>query len=96
MTIGLPIPRADWATAAAICGDALSTCAADLLRYADHAICGVRGHDMRLQFEPDRLFLRCARCGHASPGWEIGPPVLVRASRPSGSARRRQRLLPAA
>jgi hypothetical protein len=49
-------------------------------------VCGLHGHDNLLQFERDRMFLRCASCGHESPGWEIAdtpPPVTVR-----GDARR--------
>jgi hypothetical protein len=40
-------------------------------------MCGLHGHDNLLQFEQDRMFLRCASCGHESPGWEIteAPPV---------------------
>jgi hypothetical protein len=33
--------------------------------------CGIHGHDDLLQFEQDRMFLRCVSCGHESPGWEI-------------------------
>ena len=33
--------------------------------------CGLRGHNMLMQFARDRVFLRCAACGHESPGWEL-------------------------
>ena len=35
------------------------------------AWCGLHGHDSLLQFERDRMFLRCVSCGHETPGWEI-------------------------
>ena len=33
--------------------------------------CGLHGHDNLLQFEQDRMFLKCVSCGHESPGWEL-------------------------
>lgn len=36
------------------------------------AICAVLGHETFLQFEHDRLSLRCAACGHQTVGWTIG------------------------
>jgi hypothetical protein len=33
--------------------------------------CGLHGHDSLLQFEQDRMYLKCVSCGHESPGWEI-------------------------
>lgn len=50
------------------------------------AFCGLHGHDALLQFEHDRMFLKCVSCGHESPGWELNetpPTVSVR-----GDARR--------
>lgn len=40
--------------------------------------CGLHGHDSLLQFEHDRMFLRCVSCGHESPGWELNeaPPTV--------------------
>jgi len=35
------------------------------------AYCGMHGHDRLLHFEKDRISLRCASCGHDSPGWEL-------------------------
>jgi hypothetical protein len=43
--------------------------------------CGMHGHDSLLQFEQDRMFLRCASCGHETPGWsldEARPTVTMR------------------
>ena len=44
-------------------------------------LCGLHGHDSLLQFEQDRMFLRCVSCGHETPGWELNeapPTVAVR------------------
>jgi hypothetical protein len=38
------------------------------------AFCGLHGHDSMLQFEEDRMFLKCASCGYESPGWELNEP----------------------
>jgi hypothetical protein len=35
------------------------------------AYCGIHGHDSLLQFEVDRMFLKCTSCGHESPGWDL-------------------------
>jgi hypothetical protein len=46
------------------------------------AFCGLHGHDSLLQFEQDRMFLKCVSCGHESPGWEIAetaPPAVMAA-----------------
>jgi hypothetical protein len=34
-----------------------------------------------LQFQQDRMFLRCVTCGHETPGWELNetpPNVTIR------------------
>jgi hypothetical protein len=44
-------------------------------------VCGLHGHDSLLQFEQDRMFLRCVSCGHETPGWalnEAAPTVTLR------------------
>jgi hypothetical protein len=49
-------------------------------------LCGLRGHDTLLNFEDERMSLRCVSCGHETPGWELNeapPTVTVR-----GDARR--------
>lgn len=34
------------------------------------ALCAVHGHDRQLHFERGRrICLRCANCGHETPGW---------------------------
>jgi hypothetical protein len=35
-------------------------------------LCGVTGHDRLLQFDRQRISLRCIRCGHETRGWTIG------------------------
>jgi hypothetical protein len=32
-------------------------------------MCGLHGHDTLVQFEQDRMFLRCVSCGHETHGW---------------------------
>src|SRR5262245_23072465 len=41
-------------------------------------LCGLHGHETLLQFEHDRMFLKCVSCGHQSPGWDLteAPPRL--------------------
>ncbi len=59
---------------------------ARLLDRVRQALCGLHGHDTLLQFEQDRMFLRCVSCGHETTGWELTeapPTVTVR-----GDARR--------
>ena len=38
---------------------------------ARRALCAIRGHDMFLHFEPERLSLRCMTCGAETMGWRI-------------------------
>ena len=35
-------------------------------------VCALRGHEDYLQFERNRMYLRCISCGHESPGWAVG------------------------
>ena len=37
-------------------------------------MCGLHGHDALVQFERDRMFLRCMSCGHETHGWELREP----------------------
>jgi hypothetical protein len=41
--------------------------------------CGLHGHDTLLHFEQERISLRCASCGHETPGWELNevPPTIT-------------------
>jgi hypothetical protein len=63
--------------------DRFGTTVLDRLR---QAWCGLHGHDTLLHFEHERMSLRCASCGHETPGWELNevpPTITVR-----GDARR--------
>lgn len=64
----------------------METTRGHMLDWVREAVCGLHGHDNLLQFEHDRMFLRCASCGHETPGWELNdpPPTL----RLRGDARR--------
>ena len=42
-----------------------------VLSWITEVYCGLHGHDNLLHFEADRMFLRCASCGHETPGWEL-------------------------
>lgn len=46
--------------------------------------CGLRGHDTLLHFEQERMSLRCASCGHDTPGWDLNespPTITIRGNR---------------
>jgi hypothetical protein len=59
-----------------------------LLNVARQVVCGLHGHDSLLQFERDRMFLRCVSCGHETPGWEINDtPPAVAAPRADAAAK---------
>jgi hypothetical protein len=36
-----------------------------------YAVCSLHGHDPLLHFDQNRIYLRCASCGHQTPGWEL-------------------------
>jgi hypothetical protein len=57
--------------------------------------CGMHGHDNLLQFERERMFLRCVSCGHESPGWELTetPPTVTEVGDASRHAIVRQPLV---
>jgi hypothetical protein len=63
-----------------------------LLDRLHQMFCSLRGHDNYLQFEQSRLSLRCASCGHESPGWALtaAPPTV----RIRGDARRHALIRP--
>ena len=48
-----------------------------VMEWLRQALCGLHGHDTYLQFEHDRMYLRCVSCGHQSRGWELDaePPA---------------------
>ena len=33
--------------------------------------CAIHGHEHLVQFQQDRMYLRCFCCGHRSSGWEL-------------------------
>ena len=47
---------------------------AEVMTWMRQTLCGLHGHDHYLQFEHDRMFLRCVSCGHESHGWELSEP----------------------
>jgi hypothetical protein len=53
-----------------------------LLGRLQHVACALHGHDPLLQYERNRIFLRCTSCGHESPGWEVAgtAPTRLRAA----------------
>jgi hypothetical protein len=53
-----------------------------LLVRGRQALCGLRGHDMMLHFEPNRLSLRCLACGAETPGWRLDVSPHLRSHRP--------------
>ena len=42
-----------------------------LWRRVQYALCSLHGHDPLLHFDQNRMYLRCASCGHETPGWEL-------------------------
>ena len=34
-------------------------------------VCAMHGHDNLIQFAHHRMFLKCASCGHETPGWTL-------------------------
>jgi hypothetical protein len=40
-------------------------------RCVREAVCGLGGHEMVLQFEPNRLSLQCLACAARTQGWAI-------------------------
>lgn len=55
------------------------------IEWVRQTFCGLHGHDNLLQFEQERMFLKCASCGHETPGWELNEPrptVTLRAEEP--------------
>ena len=48
--------------------------------------CGLHGHDSLLQFQQDRMFLRCVSCGHETPGWNLTEEAPSVAAQPEAPA----------
>jgi hypothetical protein len=50
-----------------------------VLNQVRQTFCGMHGHDSLVQFERERMFLKCVSCGHESPGWALDkktPPTV--------------------
>ncbi len=52
-------------------------------------VCGLHGHDRLLQFERGRLSLKCASCGHETPGWDLKKTEATAPTEPVSAPRRR-------
>jgi hypothetical protein len=51
--------------------------------YAWHRLlCLVHGHEMVMQYDRDRLSLRCLSCGYRTPGWALDEAPVPRTSTP--------------
>lgn len=48
------------------------------LGWMQRTVCALRGHDPMLQYERNRIFLRCTSCGHETPGWEVAQNAMPR------------------
>ena len=72
----LPSQGADTESGSHRADDGVGTVVASRVR---QMFCGMHGHDNLLQFERDRMFLRCVSCGHESPGWALTetPPTIT-------------------
>ena len=61
-------------------GEALGEgCVGRGLVWLRQMFCGLTGHDTMLNFEQERMSLRCASCGHDTPGWDLNetPPTVT-------------------
>ena len=50
------------------------------LTLLQRSFCTLCGHDRVLEFQSDRMLLRCSSCGHQTTGWEIGKRSVPRRS----------------
>jgi hypothetical protein len=50
-------------------------------------LCGLHGHNARVKFERDRMFLKCFSCGYESSGWTVSRASRVISSHPNDSPR---------
>jgi hypothetical protein len=42
-----------------------------LWKRVQFALCSLHGHEPLLHYDQNRIYLRCASCGHETPGWEL-------------------------
>jgi hypothetical protein len=66
------VHASDFGLEAAAVAEAVAACGRILARWIGQVVCGLRGHQMLLRYEATRISLRCAWCGHETPGWQIG------------------------
>jgi hypothetical protein len=52
------------------------------LGWFQQTLCALHGHDALLQYERNRIFLRCTSCGHETPGWEVATSAAIVRHRP--------------
>lgn len=43
--------------------------------FVREASCAIAGHDYLFHLSDDAIRLRCADCGHETPGWKIEPRI---------------------
>ena len=65
-----------------------------MVRWIKEMYCGLHGHDTLMQFEKERVFLRCTSCGYETPGWMLteAAPNTVQRGDPRRQALVRPRL----
>jgi hypothetical protein len=58
------------------------------MSWIQQGLCGLHGHDALLQYERNRIFLRCTSCGHETPGWDLSriPAPHARTEAPARAA----------
>ncbi len=74
--------------------DGLKDCLKHVCSWASESRCAFRGHDQLVHFTSGRMFLRCATCGHETPGWQIDPPGYHAWSAPTAAATRPRAVAP--
>jgi hypothetical protein len=62
--------------------DVRSTGPVGFLAWFQQTLCSLHGHDAILQYERNRIFLRCTSCGHETPGWEVETSSAMMRRRP--------------
>lgn len=60
-----------------------------ILSQIGQRLCGLRGHQTLVHFEPNRMSLQCSRCGFESQGWHIGKSSAFDGHRSSSSVKAR-------
>jgi hypothetical protein len=51
---------------------------ATLLTLLQRSLCSLHGHDQLMEFQSDRILLRCSSCGHQTQGWEVARRTMTR------------------